>query len=288
MKKEKIILQLGVEIDTLKAHIQRLKKVNYQLHQLDVELLQQKVRQLYDMLFELEGAVETQSIASPRSESIASPRSKSIASPPTKTEADVATETLQPKEEVVAEPQKKITESPQLSTEKVEEKMPEKPAKAIEVIQEKVTLEVIETKEEPEENKPEPEAIIEPPQAKIEVSIENQAEVKSNFDLFSDSSQATISDKFTGQDEQSLADKMQQTKVTDLRQSVGINEKFLFINELFNGDMGRYNKVIDELNELKTLKGVQTFLLEIKIQNQWDDELEAYLKLKDLAERKFI
>jgi len=280
MKKEKIILQLGVEIDTLKAHIQRLKKVNYQLHQLDVELLQQKVRQLYDMLFELEGAVETQSIASPRS--------KSIASPPTKTEADVATETLQPKEEVVAEPQKKITESPQLSTEKVEEKMPEKPAKAIEVIQEKVTLEVIETKEEPEENKPEPEAIIEPPQAKIEVSIENQAEVKSNFDLFSDSSQATISDKFTGQDEQSLADKMQQTKVTDLRQSVGINEKFLFINELFNGDMGRYNKVIDELNELKTLKGVQTFLLEIKIQNQWDDELEAYLKLKDLAERKFI
>jgi len=80
---------------------------------------------------------------------------------------------------------------------------------------------------------------------------------------------------------------MQKSKVTDLRQSVGINEKFLFINELFNGDMGRYNKVIDELNEMQTLQGVETFLLEIKVQNQWDGESPAYLKLKGLAERKF-
>lgn len=272
MKKEKIILQLGVEIDTLKAHIQRLKKVNYQLHQLDVELLQQKVRQLYDMLFELEGEVGT----------------RNIASTPTRPEADSITETPQPKEKVVAKPPKKIIESPQPATKKAEEKIPEKLAKEIEVVQEKGTLEVVETEVVPEEIKPEPEAIIEPPQAKTEISIDKQAEVKTNFDLFSDSSKATISDKFTGQDEQSLADKMQQTKVTDLRQSVGINEKFLFINELFNGDLSRYNKVIDELNELTTLKGVQTFLLEIKVQNQWDDELEAYLKLKDLAERKFI
>lgn len=75
--------------------------------------------------------------------------------------------------------------------------------------------------------------------------------------------------------------------MNDLRQSIGINEKFLFINELFNGDMGRYNKAIDELNELKTLKGAEIFLLELKVQNQWDSELDAFLKLKDLTERKF-
>ena len=303
MKKEKIILQLGVEIDTIKAHIQRLKRDNYKLHQLDVELLQQKTRQLYDMLFELENEVETQSIASPHSKSIASPHSKSIASPhsksiappppkniaspPQKTETEKVTETPRPKEEVVAKPEKKIVEPPPTVVEKVEEKTPEKPAKETEAVREKVPLVVVETKEIAEEKQPEPIVKDEAPQAKIETPIEKQADVKSNFDLFSESGSATVSDKFTGNDKQSLADKMQGSKVSDLRQSIGINEKFLFINELFNGDMGRYNKAVDELNDLQTLKGAETFLLELKIQNQWDDELDAFLKLKDLSERKF-
>jgi len=292
MKKENIILQLGVEIDTLKAHIQRLKRDNYKLHQLDVELLQQKTRQLYDMLFELEGVVETQSIASPRSESIASPHSKNIETPETITIADKAKESIQAEAEVAAKPEKIIIEpSPPLVEEVkdiVEEKTPDLPIKETEVVQPTIVpLEVIVKEEIVVEKQPEPEIKEEIPQPKIETPIEKQEDVKSNFDLFSESTTATVSDKFTGNDKQSLADKMQGSHVSDLRQSIGINEKFLFINELFNGDMGRYNKAVDELNELTTLKGVETFLLELKIQNQWNDKSEAYLKLKELLERKF-
>ncbi len=279
MKKEKIILQLSVEIDTLKAHIQRLKRDNYKLHQLDVELLQQKTRQLYDMLFELEGAVETQSIASPHS--------KSIASPPTNSIADEVKETILPKEEVTEKPEAKVTAPPAFA-ENPEEKIAEKEIE--EVVEEEankieIVLDIKEPKEIIEELQPTPEPIKEETPTKIETV--KQADTKSNFDLFSESGSATVSDKFTGSDKQSLADKMQESRVNDLRQSIGINEKFLFINELFNGDMGRYNKAIDELNELKTLKGAEIFLLELKVQNQWDSELDAFLKLKDLTERKF-
>lgn len=283
MKKEKIILQLGVEIDTLKAHIQRLKRDNYKLHQLDVELLQQKTRQFYDMLFELENQVETQIIASSHS--------KSIASPSQNTKAEKAKETPHPKEEVVAKVKKIIAEPPRIVIEKAEEKVeetkPEKPAKEIEIVQQEVPLEVVEVENIGGKKQIEPEVIDKNPEPKTEEIIENQADLKSNFDLFSENSTTTVSDKFTDIDKQSLADKMQGSQITDLRQSIGINEKFLFINELFKGNMGRYNKVIDELNELKTLIGAQTFLLEIKVQNQWGDELEAYLKLKELVERKF-
>jgi len=279
MKKEKIILQLSVEIDTLKAHIQRLKRDNYKLHQLDVELLQQKTRQLYDMLFELEGAVETQSIAYPHSKSIASPHSNSI--------ADEVKETILPKEEVTEKPEAKVTAPPAFA-ENPEEKIAEKEIE--EVVEEEankieIVLDIKKPKEIIEELQPTPEPIKEETPTKIETV--KQEDTKSNFDLFSESGTATVSDKFTGSDKQSLADKMQESRVNDLRQSIGINEKFLFINELFNGDMGRYNKAIDELNELKTLKGAEIFLLELKVQNQWDSELDAFLKLKDLTERKF-
>lgn len=264
MKKEKIILQLGVEIDTLKAHIQRLKKDNYSLHQLDVELLQQKTRQLYDMLFDLESCVEQKTkVPTPR------PKKEVVI-------ADKEEVVSKAKEIVVVEEKEAVlVAEPKKEEIRPESPVPEKPISKAESKEEAVEIDLkVETAE--------PEIFTE-----AQIPEEEPSEVKSHFDLFSESSTETISDKFTGGDKESLADKMQKSRVTDLRQSVGINEKFLFINELFNGDMGRYNKVIDELNEMQTLKGVETFLLEIKIQNQWDGESPAYLKLKGLAERKF-
>ena len=252
MKKEKIILQLGVEIDTFKAHIQRLKKEDYTLHQLDVELLQQKTRQLYDMLFELENVVKPQDIVSPKPVTV--------------------------KEKELKEEKKSIEPQRQKPTEEKPEK-PKSIAQPEETIIEKPAV-------EPPQPPPE-EPLTAPKEEKMQPSPEQTDVPKSNFDLFSESGTATIGDQFTGSDEQNLADKMQGGRVSDLRQSIGINEKFLFINELFNGDMGRYNKAVDELNELKTLQGAETFLLELKVQNQWENDLDAYLKLKDLTERKF-
>ncbi len=50
--------------------------------------------------------------------------------------------------------------------------------------------------------------------------------------------------------------------------------------------MGRYNKILDDINELPTKKGVDTYLFELKIEFQWTDENEAYIILKEILERK--
>lgn len=96
----------------------------------------------------------------------------------------------------------------------------------------------------------------------------------------------TLGEKMMGEDN-SLAAKLQQNPVPDLKSVIGINDKFLFVNELFGGSMEKYNKSIENLNDLKTLNGAMIYLNELKIELQWNSSNEAYLKLKELVSRKF-
>ena len=89
------------------------------------------------------------------------------------------------------------------------------------------------------------------------------------------------------QDDHSLAAKFQQNPVRDLKSVIGINDKFLFVNELFGGSMEKYTKSIENLNDLKTLNGAMIYLNELKIELQWNSSNEAYKKLSDLISRKF-
>ena len=96
----------------------------------------------------------------------------------------------------------------------------------------------------------------------------------------------TLGEKW-GQEDNSLAAKLQQNPGSDLKSSIGINDKFLFVNELFGGSMEKYNKSIDNLNDLKTLNGAMIYLNELKIELQWNSSNEAYQRLSELVTRKF-
>ena len=95
-----------------------------------------------------------------------------------------------------------------------------------------------------------------------------------------------LGEKMMGADN-SLAAKLQQNPIRDLKSVIGINDKFLFVNELFGGSMEKYNKSIENLNDLKTLNGALIYLNELKIELQWNSSNEAYKKLKELVSRKF-
>ena len=96
----------------------------------------------------------------------------------------------------------------------------------------------------------------------------------------------TLGERMMGEDN-SLAAKLQQNPVRDLKAVIGINDKFLFVNELFGGSMEKYNQAIENLNDLKTLNGAMIYLNELKIELQWNSSNEAYQKLRELVNRKF-
>lgn len=88
-------------------------------------------------------------------------------------------------------------------------------------------------------------------------------------------------------DDNSLAAKLQQKSINELRTAIGINDKFLFVNELFGGSMEKYNRSIENLDDMKTLNGTLIYLNELKVELQWNNSNEAYQKLLNLIHRKF-
>jgi len=112
----------------------------------------------------------------------------------------------------------------------------------------------------------------------------NKEHPGSTFDLFGESE--IIADKLSAPDN-SVAARIEKSKIQDLRQAIGINDKFLLINELFEGNISYYNKAIDELNSFQSLNGAKTYLIELSVQHQWIAESAAVQKINVLVERKF-
>ena len=98
----------------------------------------------------------------------------------------------------------------------------------------------------------------------------------------------TLGDKLESAEDNSLAARLQRKPVADLASAIGINDKFLLLNELFGGSMEKYNKSIRALNNFSTLLGAKTYMSELQIEFQWNCESDAYKKLDNLVERRFM
>lgn len=244
---DKLLLSIDLDLGTFHAHLKRMRKKGKEIHPLDVELMQDKTRHIYDNLLELEKSLTQDDI----------PVARTINLPETMVEAAIPEKVESKKDEIpgsiVAEPKKEIVE-PVKEVTKTKEPVEEKVTKKVEI--------------------------------KKEVEEEKINSPKSTIDLFTDSVEESIGDKLGHTEEPSIAHKMQSGKISSLKQAIGINEKFLFINELFGGDLGRYNNAIDEFDQMQTQEGTATHLRELKVLHQWPDKNEAFIKFKSLVERK--
>lgn len=85
----------------------------------------------------------------------------------------------------------------------------------------------------------------------------------------------------------SIIQKLQNSPITDLVKSIGINDKFLFIKELFNNNGEDYNEAIQLLNNFSSLPHAFDYLEVLSQKHHWDETSSASLKLYDLIRRKF-
>lgn len=86
---------------------------------------------------------------------------------------------------------------------------------------------------------------------------------------------------------QSLADKLGQSKVQDLTKAFGISEKFLFMNELFEGDSESYKKALNTLNNFSSWDEAEKELLNLSNNYNWDQESEYVNRFMTVVERRY-
>lgn len=76
--------------------------------------------------------------------------------------------------------------------------------------------------------------------------------------------------------------------IDDLKSGIGLNEKFLFIRELFNNDHLAYAEAIEQLNASNTLEAAEKIIAEKLLPvYQWDLETEAAVSFLHLIFRRF-
>jgi hypothetical protein len=95
----------------------------------------------------------------------------------------------------------------------------------------------------------------------------------------------TINEQIGGRkDDSDLLGSMTHRKITALSDAIGINDRFLLIREIFNGNSETYNQAITKLDETNNLEDARAVILsyagEIK-------ENGAASLLFDLVKRKF-
>ncbi len=76
--------------------------------------------------------------------------------------------------------------------------------------------------------------------------------------------------------------------IKDLKKAIGINDRFVFINELFRGDDAMYERSIKTINNFSAYPEAQYWMeRELKIKLGWDDNRPSAKEFYDLVKRRF-
>jgi hypothetical protein len=98
----------------------------------------------------------------------------------------------------------------------------------------------------------------------------------------------TMNEKFSKPVSSSVADTLSNRKIESLKNSISSNQRFGFINELFDGDNMTYYQTIQQLDEYKNAEDAKQYVLhDLSSKYDWSKKQENVGKLLRLIERKF-
>ena len=81
-----------------------------------------------------------------------------------------------------------------------------------------------------------------------------------------------------------LAEEITNSRIISLQQAIGINDKFLMIRDLFDGDAEAYAEAISTLDKLPSLEDCMIHIIE---NYEWNPDVEGSKFIMQLLERKF-
>lgn len=90
------------------------------------------------------------------------------------------------------------------------------------------------------------------------------------------------------QQENNVSASFQETPIRDLKKAIGINDRYLFINELFRGDETMYERSLKTINGFAIFPEAQYWIQrELKVKLGWNDRSETVDHFHQLVKRRF-
>lgn len=97
----------------------------------------------------------------------------------------------------------------------------------------------------------------------------------------------SLNDKLK-EDKTELMHVLKDSPIRDLRKAIGINDQFVFINELFRGDEAMYERSIKTLNNFSIYPEAEYWMnRELKTKLGWNEDLESVKYFYQLVKRRF-
>ena len=85
-----------------------------------------------------------------------------------------------------------------------------------------------------------------------------------------------------------VSQKLQDVPIKDLRKAIGINDRYLYINELFNGDEAMFERSVKTLNQFSILPEAEFWIQrELRIKLGWKEDNFLVQQFVQLVRRRF-
>ncbi len=85
-----------------------------------------------------------------------------------------------------------------------------------------------------------------------------------------------------------LAEVLTESPIRDLKKGIGINDRYVFLNELFRGDDAMYERSIKTINGFRILAEAEYWIeRELKVKLGWDDSKNTTQHFYQLVKRRF-
>jgi DNA-binding transcriptional ArsR family regulator len=85
-----------------------------------------------------------------------------------------------------------------------------------------------------------------------------------------------------------LSDTLKEAPIKDIKKAIGVNERFLYLNELFRGDEAMYERSIKTINAFTAFPEAEYWIRrELKLKLGWDDKYQTVKQFDSLVRRRF-
>ncbi|MEX1188880.1 MAG: hypothetical protein WED33_06460 [Bacteroidia bacterium] len=113
--------------------------------------------------------------------------------------------------------------------------------------------------------------------------VSNEAKKESIFEKA-----ASLYDKIAKPTEKTVASQAGKQPISNIKNSIGINEKFAYLKDLFKNNINEYNEALDKLNNFENYEEAEDFFQDLKNKYKWDPESKAFQGLADLLNRRYL